>query len=66
MQELSPLREESAKQIAATVRPCTSGKALPGTLASTHRRQKLSLMLGFDAWHFQLSEGPILEEMIYA
>jgi hypothetical protein len=54
MQELSPLGAESAKQIA------------PGTLAFTGRRQTLRLVLGFGAWHFQLSEGPILEEISYA
>ena len=27
---------------------------------------KWPIMLGFTAWHFQLSDGPILEEMIYA
>jgi hypothetical protein len=28
--------------------------------------QERALVLGFSAWHFQLSEAPILEEMTYA
>ena len=30
------------------------------------REKKSTLVLGFDAWHLRLSEGPILEEMSYA
>jgi hypothetical protein len=68
MQELSPLRAETAKQIAATLRSCVVAEGRK-SLNCFHRPahgQKPPLVLGFDAWHFQLSDGPILEEMTYA
>jgi hypothetical protein len=67
MQELSPLRAESAKQIASGISPCVAaarvilGKYHGGRFTG----QKLRLVLGFGAWHFQLSDGPILEEITY-
>jgi len=61
MQELSLLRGEIAKQIAAAnlVRgPWEEGA--PSFLAASEVQNALPLVLGFDAWHF--SGGPILEE----
>jgi hypothetical protein len=70
MQELSPLRGESAKQIAPTWRSVVHRKQVARPWFVMVREptegQELPLVLGFDAGHFQLSEGPILEEMIYA
>jgi hypothetical protein len=34
--------------------------------AAFAREQRRPFVLGFGAWHFQLSDGPILEEMTYA
>jgi len=68
MQKLSPLHPESAKRI-------ESGMALrldwepghPHRIAGPSQGESgPPFVLGFDAWHFQLSDGPILEEMIYA
>jgi hypothetical protein len=44
--------------------PSQTGR--PAMVRDPTEGQELPLVLGFDAWHFQLSEGPILEEMIYA
>jgi hypothetical protein len=61
MQELSLLRAESAKQIAATNLVRGRGeKDAPLFLGASEVLNALPLVLGFDAWHF--SGGPILEE----
>jgi hypothetical protein len=67
MQELSPLRPESAKQIAAILGRVAIGarRAAIDSIGLTERRKNRPIVLGFDAWHFQLSDGPILEEMSY-
>jgi hypothetical protein len=86
MQELSPLRAESAKQIAAqrglrksrSLHPAvafapapvgmtkfsrSTGQSFVGTPVVGERRAMCyDLLLGI----YQLSEGPILEEMTYA
>jgi hypothetical protein len=57
---------QSAKQIAAFI-PFAEyrRKRFQRVIRQTTREQKRPIVLGFDAWHFQLSEGPILEEMTY-
>src|ERR1700736_120726 len=58
MQELSPLRDKSAKQIAASVwsvlerKQDSSGNKLPGHSSETYGREQMRLVLGFDARHF--------------
>lgn len=63
MQELSPLRVESAKQIAAANGSLQSCTASSSDEAAGGKRR--ALVLGFVAGQFHLSDAPILEEMTY-
>jgi hypothetical protein len=67
MEELSPLRAQTAKQIdacgSADIDAC--GTNVASSCMEQGVGQKRPLVLGFDAWHFELSEVPILEETTY-
>lgn len=56
MQELSPLREKSAKQIAASIRVVREWKPtfqpILGGLRKPTDGEELPLVLGFGSWHF--------------
>src|SRR5579864_1132494 len=81
MVALSLVRVECAKQIREHLRQCTIRRwriahfrVFGGADLVERRNHRADLagerrrlfVLGFDARHFQLSEGPILEEMTYA
>jgi hypothetical protein len=55
------ITSQNKRQSAAQIRACSSVLS-----RSPRPKQRHLFVLRFDAWHFQLSDGPILEEMNYA